>query len=99
MLLLTKNIVSALPKLYATENVADPVVRCKFFLPGTAWTWYVLEYDGEDNFFGYVAGDSCELGYFSLRELKSVRGTLNLPIERDLYFRPQKLSEVRKLHE
>ncbi len=99
MLLLPKSVVDNLPRLYTTENTADPIVRCKFFLPGTAWTWYVLEYDGEDNFFGYVAGDTCELGYFSLRDLKGVRGTINLPIERDLYFKPQKLSVIRKLHE
>lgn len=97
--LLPKYVTEKLPKLYKTENEADPIVKCKFFLPGTNWTWYVLEYDGEDNFFGYVAGDCPELGYFSLKELKSVRGTLNLSIERDLYFKPQRLSVIRKLHE
>ncbi len=35
-----------------------------------------------------------ELGYFSLRELESVRGALGLPIERDLYWRPKTLREI-----
>ncbi len=99
MQLLPKYVTDSLPKLYEVENQADPIVRCKFFLPDSNWTWYVLEFDGEDNFFGYVAGAEPELGYFSLRELKSARGALGLPIERDLYFRPRPLSEVRKLHE
>ncbi len=99
MNLLPKYVTSELPKLYETENVADPIVRCKFFLPGTTWTWYVLEYDGEDNFFGYVAGACPELGYFSLKELMSAKGAFGLPIERDLYFKPQPLSSIRKLHE
>jgi hypothetical protein len=29
--------------LYANEEEADPVVVCKFFLPGVDWTWYVIE--------------------------------------------------------
>ena len=53
-------------------------------------------------FFGWVAsplGADCdELGYFSLSELASVRGHFGLGIERDLYFKPKPLSEVRRLH-
>jgi hypothetical protein len=52
------------------------------------------EFDGEDTFFGLVDGHERELGYFSLRELESVRGALGLPIERDLYWRPKTLREI-----
>jgi len=79
MNLLPKYVISELPKLYATENDADPIVRCKFFLPGTKWTWYVLEYDGEDNFFGYGIG-----GQISA-ELSSIRQQFMLDY-RDPYF-------------
>ena len=48
-------------------------------------------------FFGLVSGLDVELGYFSLSELKSVRGKFGLPVERDLYFQPTRLSEVKKL--
>ena len=37
-------------------------------------------------FFGFVAGDFPELGYFSLRELESVNGPFGLRIERDLHY-------------
>ena len=54
-------------------------------------------------FFGLVVGFVKELGYFSLEELKTakegMRGLRALPIERDVYFRPQRLSEIRRRHD
>ena len=41
---------------------------------------------GDWMFFGLVDGHEKELGYFTLSELKQVRGGLRLPIERDMYF-------------
>ena len=35
-----------------------------------------------------------ELGYFSLSELRLVRGPLRLPVERDLYWKPRTLKEI-----
>ena len=95
MNLLTQEIISSLPKLQATVNEVDPLVRCKFFLPGTGWTWYVIEYDGEDLMYGYVVGLERELGYFSFKEIISVRGPMMLGVERDLYFTPKPLSKIR----
>ncbi len=99
MKLLTEEIRKRLPPLYSQENNPDPLVICKFFYPDFSWTWYAIEFDGKDLFFGYVAGFECELGYFTLSELLSNRGKMGLPIERDLYFDPKPLSEVKKLHE
>ena len=93
MKLLTKELLKKLPLLGATEKVADPTAIVKFFTPDSNWTWYATEYDGEDTFFGLVDGFEKELGYFSLSELKSVRGMLGLPIERDRWFNPKPLSE------
>ena len=98
MKLLTKAIEKKLPKLYACEKDKDPVVQIKFFAPWNQWTWYGWEYDGEDTFFGWVVGHEKELGYFSLSELKSVTGPMGLTIERDMYFKPCRLSEVKQLH-
>lgn len=95
MKLLTKELRKQLPPLYACENTEDPTVICKFFDPCGSWTWYAMEFDGEDTFFGYVDGFEGELGYFSLSELTSVKGPLGLGIERDLYFSPQPLSSIR----
>ena len=94
--LLTADIRRQLPPLYAREGVEDPRVCATFFTPWTNWTWYPIEFDGEDLFFGLVDGHEVELGYFSLAELESVIGPGGLRIERDLHFRPTSLSEVRR---
>ena len=59
---------------------------------------YTLE---DFHFFGYVHGLEDELGYFSLREMKSVHGhgwQAALGIERDMHFTPAPLSEVLARH-
>ena len=94
--LLPKALLKSLPPLYATEHELDPLIQCKFFYPGFHWRWYAIEFDGEEIFFGYVDGDFPELGYFSLKDLTSIRGKLGLPIERDHFFKPCRLSEVKK---
>jgi hypothetical protein len=99
MKLLTNELKKALPALYTKENEKDPLVVCKFFLPMTKWTWYATEFDGNDTFFGYVAGDFPELGYFSLSELEKVEGPYGLGVERDRYFEPTKLSGIREEYE
>ena len=94
MELLTKEVRGKLPPLYSQEEVEDPMVICKFFFPDFSWTWYAIEFDGTDQFYGLVDGFEKELGYFSLTELMSNRGKLGLPVERDRYFTPCRLSEV-----
>ncbi len=103
MELLSKALRQQLPPLYAQEHASDPIVYAKFFTPSSNWTWYVTEgsaqYDldnpeqgeGDFLFFGFVIGFEKEWGYFSLKELDSVRG---LPIEQDLYLTLGPLSEV-----
>ena len=89
------------------------LAQVKFFLPGGAWTWYASEGSPVDEngyfdtdkekvdflFFGLVDGLELELGYFALSELESVRGQLGLPIERDLYFEPKSLRELKEMHD
>ena len=99
MMLLTKANQAALPPIGSTSEQEDPIVQVKFFNPCGASTWFATEFDGEDSFFGWcdLFGDeSCaELGYFSLSEMQSYRGTFGLGIERDLHFRPCPLSEAK----
>ena len=94
MKLLTKKLRDELPPLQATEGEEDPLVVCKFFHPRSQWTWYAIEFDGEDLFFGLVVGQFTELGYFSLRELEAFVDDWGLGIERDLHFQPKRLSEI-----
>ena len=104
MKLLTKAIRERLPKLYEQEGKdGDATVYIKYFAPDFSWTWYVLEGSpilGENKdeidyeFFGLVDGFEKELGYFRLSDLKSFRGKLGLPVERDLHFSPKPLNEI-----
>jgi hypothetical protein len=64
MKLLTKELLKQLPPLYSQENEKDPMVICKFFYPDFSWTWYAIEFDGKDIFFGYVAGLNVSLVIF-----------------------------------
>ena len=96
MQLLTKELREKLPKLYSTEAIPieEKVVIVKYFTPWTSWTWYGVEFDGKDRFFGLVDGLEKEWGYFSLSELQSIQGPGGLKIERDYYFKPTKIKDL-----
>ena len=112
MKLLTQALRKQLPSLYSQEHEPDPLVICKFFHPMSSMTWYAIEgspvdengyYDTDKEkvdflFFGWINADFPEMGYFSLAEMESVE-VMGLRIERDLHFKPKKLSEVKKEHE
>ena len=72
------------------EPEADfwPVV--KLFTPDADCTWLLTEIDPDDPDIAFGLCDLGmgypELGSVSLSELDSLRGRLNLPVERDLYF-------------
>lgn len=94
--LLTQAIRKTLPPLYSQENEKDPMVWVKFFNPYGRGTWLATEFDGRDTFFGLVDLGHPELGYFSLRELQSLRGPGGAQgIERDAWFKPKPLSQAR----
>lgn len=66
-----------IPKLYETENISvqDKLVHLHFFLGGC--DWYVIEYDGDDLFWGFVVLNNdmqmAEWGYFTFSELQATR--------------------------
>lgn len=96
MELIPKEIKEQIPKLYETEDHKDPIVYVKLFLDG--WTWYITELSMDDDIcFGYVISPfESELGYFSLAEIQEVKGSLGIGVERDLSFKPQPLSQLKK---
>ena len=95
MMLLTKGTLSKLPKLGETDGQGgDAIAHLKLFTPGSCWTWYATEFDGEDQFFGLVSGLEIELGYFSLKEIEDYRSPAGLKVERDKYWRPKILKEI-----
>lgn len=75
-----------------TDADFDPHPVVKLFTPDAGCTWLLCELDPDepDRAFGLcdLGLGFPELGYVDLRELTTVRGKLGLPIERDLYFRP-----------
>jgi len=79
-----------------TEPDFVPVVR--LFTPDAGCTWLLTELDPEYNDIAFGLCDlglGCpELGYVSMSELRTVRGRLKLPVERDLHFRPTKTLSV-----
>ena len=96
MELIPQEIKNKIPKLYETEEQNDPIAYVKLFLDG--WTWYITELSIDNNIcFGYVISPfESELGYFSLNEIKSIRGSLGLSVERDISFKPTALAIIRK---
>ncbi|MFH1327866.1 MAG: DUF2958 domain-containing protein, partial [Candidatus Bathyarchaeota archaeon] len=62
--------------LHANENKKpeDIPVIVKFFNPCGSWTWYAVEWDQKDIFFGFVRGMENELGALIL----GIAGTLLL---------------------
>lgn len=85
-----------IPKLYETEEQNNPIAYVKLFLD--SWTWYITEISIDNDIcFGYVVSPfGAELGYFSLNEIKSIKGSLGLDVERDLFFKPTRLSLIKK---
>ena len=99
MKLITKQIENQLAKypIYSQDSKGDEAVAvCKFFLQG--YTWYVLEANKNGNdyeFFGIVDGEYKEYGYFTLSELQSLRGRWGLTVERDMYFKPTQVKDIK----
>ena len=97
--MMTEELKKQLPPLYSQEEVEDPEILAHYFNPYGRGDWFGIEFGADDRFFGYCCIHCCELGYFSLQELEetyvNIEG-VKLPLERDLYWKPKMLSEVKK---
>ncbi len=95
MTLLPDYIRRQLPPIYAQEELGeDAVVHIHFFVAGGRGDWWITEGSPEDDdfiMFGLCDLGFPELGYVSLNELESVG-----VVERDLYWKPKTLGEVRE---
>ena len=99
--LMTKEVGATIPAIYANKNVEsddDVLAPVKLFSPYANWTWYVTEMDPETGTcFGLVEGFESELGYFDLTELSEATVFGGVPaVERDLYWQPKTLGEIRR---
>ena len=102
MKLITKAIANKMPNLYETDGQGDKaIIQAKLFTPDSSFTWYILEMDQESgDCFGLVTSNlnynQPEYGYFNINELKTVKGKLGLPVERDLWFGKKTVGEMKK---
>ena len=101
--LMTKELADTIPAILSTANdgADEPdavVARVKLFSPYNGWRWYVTEWDRETGLcFGLIEGFETEVGYFELTELAEVTVLGGVPaIERDLYWEPKTLGEIRR---
>jgi hypothetical protein len=76
--------------IQALADDQDPFPVVKLFTPDAGATWLVAEADPDepDRLFGLadLGLGHPELGWFSLAEIKEIRGPLGLPVERDASF-------------
>ncbi len=99
--LMTKDLGESIPALYANENVKnydDVLAVAKLFSPYANWTWYITEMNPESGIcFGLVEGLETEIGYFDLTELAEATVFGGVPaVERDLYWQPKTIGEIRR---
>ena len=104
MKLLPKEIREKLPPLGAQDGKGGKAVAyVKLFTPDSGWYWHILEgqpildeqgREVDFEFFAWVQGQEREFGYVYLSELETARGPMGLPIERDLYWKPQPLANI-----
>jgi len=99
MKLMTEELEAAFKKQGCRDGKpeGDVTVLAHYF--SSSWDWWATEYDPEKRmFFGLVKGFEVELGYFSLDEIEA--NSCNVRplggIERDLYWTPKSLAEIRR---
>jgi hypothetical protein len=74
--LLPEEIKTQIPALYSQGGVDDPTVYVKLCTSVSAFAWFIIEFNHEDNdtCFGYIFDhDEGEFGYFSLLQLQGQR--------------------------
>lgn len=99
MKLMTKELEDAFAKQGNTEEKSDEetIVLAHYF--SSSWDWWATEYDSKRSvFFGLVRGFEVELGSFSLDEMETISCDVRPlgGIERDLYWTPKSLADVRR---
>ena len=96
-ILMPKSIAQSIPREIYDDEEEKVIAYVKYFHPFSSWTWYVTAYNGKDLCYGLVFGLEVEWGTFPLSTLRKIK-IEGLKIERDLWFQPKTISEIKKLH-
>ena len=98
----TQEQLAAVPRLYETEGIPtkNKLVYLHFFIFGS--DWYIIEYDGDDLFFGYAIlngdRDCAEWGYVSLQELKGINiNGIEVDCELESLWKIKPVSAIEKI--
>jgi hypothetical protein len=104
MELLTEEIREQIPELASQEDLDDPVVYARFFVPSSRRTWLategepVLDETGEEmdfEFFGRIHDREVYWGSWTLNDLLDVKDTSgSVDVKRDPHFGPKPISEI-----
>lgn len=96
----TKQDLSQIPPLYSDEEaeLKNRIIHAHFFLGGC--DWYVIEFDGNDLFFGFaILNDDyqmAEWGYFSLSDLSSLKYAF-MEVDFDAHWKKRPAKEVDRI--
>lgn len=99
MKMMTKELEAEFARQGQTDGKGEENTQVLAHYFAGSWDWWATEYNPTDRtFFGLVKGFEVELGYFSLDELEG-NSCEKRPlggVERDLYWHPKSLAEVRR---
>ena len=97
----TNEELASIPKLYETEDIPlkEKLVYLHFFIGGS--DWYVVEYDGDDLFWGYAILngdlDMAEWGFVSFKELRDIKIPPGFEVDCEVDWHIKKAAEIEKI--
>lgn len=92
MKLMTNELRKKLPPLHSTKDQEDPMVICRFYYPRYGVSFYAIEFDGENMFYGLIGHDKLRFDYFSLGGLEETQIVSTLTAVERMPFKPCRLS-------
>ena len=97
MKLITKELKNRFAEIGVQSQNSDPIIVAKFFDKTRKLEWYAIEYNPKNlTCSRYLKGFTDEWGVFYIPNLESAERPLGLTIERDIYFKEIKLSELMR---
>lgn len=101
MVLLPPELEFLLPPLGSQENVVDPIVYAKFYVPDYAWSYHPMEGSRQGNeytFYGFMLGSADDADWkFSHLKLSTLERILEGRVIRDEQFVPGALTDTVRL--
>ena len=79
-------------RLKANEAIPSEWIRSMNTSSSDPADWYIMEFDGQDLFFGYAnlgESDMAEWGYISFQEIRELKVVPGLEMDRDLHWTPE----------